>query len=85
MREPSPGQSRSTSNAEFARLDTLDFLVSAGVAIAIAFAGLYAGKDFGSGWDYLGALLIGLSGTLVIDWALLPWYRSRLARSTRSG
>jgi hypothetical protein len=56
-------------------LDMLDFLVAAGIATGAFFIALYAGKNFGTAWDYLAAFFAGAAGTLVITWALMPWYR----------
>jgi hypothetical protein len=57
-------------------LDLIDFFASGGIAVALFLITLYPDKNFGTGWQYLGAILAGAGGTLVINWQLLPWFRS---------
>jgi hypothetical protein len=62
--------------------DRVDFWVTF-ILTALAFlVTIYVGKDFGSIWQYLAAFLAGATGQLVVNWALLPWYRSYRVAST---
>jgi hypothetical protein len=58
------------------RADLVDFLFSATIATLAFFATIYPGDEFGSVWDYVAAFAAGAGGELVINWNLLPWYRS---------
>lgn len=56
--------------------DWLVAVIAAVVVMAVFFLSIYVGKNFGTVEDYIGALLAGLSGQLLINWALFPWFRS---------
>jgi hypothetical protein len=62
--------------AGIARRDKVDFAGSLLIAAVVFLATIYPGDDFGSTWDYVQAFAAGAGGTLVVNWALLPWYRS---------
>jgi hypothetical protein len=56
-------------------LDRQEFLVLAGAAIGIFLVALYIDKNFGTFWNYVAVFLAAVSGTIAINWQLLPWYR----------
>lgn len=58
------------------RGDWIEFAVTYLATVALYLGVIYVGKDFGSLWGYLTAFLAGLGGALVIDWQILPWYRT---------
>jgi hypothetical protein len=63
--------------------DKWDFVVTAGLTMLAFLVTLYVSTTFGSIWQYFAAFLAGATGQLVINWALLPWYRSyKIASST---
>jgi hypothetical protein len=63
--------------------DKWDFVVTASLTMLAFLVTLYVSTTFGSIWQYLGAFLAGATGQLLINWALLPWYRSyKVASST---
>jgi hypothetical protein len=63
--------------------DRWDFVVTAGLTMLAYLVTQYVSTSFGSIWQYLTAFLVGATGQLVINWALLPWYRSyKIASST---
>jgi hypothetical protein len=64
------------------RIDVLDFLLATVATTAVFTATLYVDKNFGTAWQYLAALVAGISGQLAINWQLLPWFRSYMAAST---
>ena len=65
--------------------DRAEFLVVAVISAAAFLGTSYAGKAFGTPWDYLAAFVAGALGTLAINFTLLPWYRSyRLKASSSS-
>lgn len=61
---------------EIQTLDLVYFGWVASLAILIYFLTLFPDAAFGEPTDYLTAFLAAASGALVIDWALLPWFRS---------
>jgi hypothetical protein len=77
IRWPEPG----VALAVIRRFDRLDFFVATAVATAGTFATLYVGKNFGTGWDYLAAVVAGaVFATATIQ--LLPWYRKSTTTAT---
>lgn len=71
--------------AQIVERDTLNFWVSAGLVALAWVAALYAASaTYGSLWQYLGAFLAGATGTLAINWALLPWYRSYVSKPAKA-
>jgi hypothetical protein len=62
--------------------DLLDFIVTALLAsLAYLLALTYLGT-FGTWQHYLAVFVAGASGSLAINWALLPWARSYIGGST---
>ncbi|HEX5502232.1 MAG TPA: hypothetical protein VFW96_06390 [Thermomicrobiales bacterium] len=58
------------------RHDSRDFWATALVTTLAFMLMIYPGRNFAS-WDqYLGAFAAGAGGMLVVNWGLLPWYRS---------
>jgi hypothetical protein len=80
---PADRRSPETIELDIEHRDLFDFWVVAAITTLAFFLTLYVDKSFGSGWQYLAAFLAGASGELIINWKLLPWYRSY--RSTSSG
>lgn len=54
--------------------DRIDYATSFLVGLIASFALLYVNKNFGTGWDYLGAIATGFAATAVVT--NLPWSRT---------
>ncbi len=64
--------------ADIERRDTFDFFMTTLLTALAYLLTLYIGKNFGgSPLDYLSAFSAGAAGQMVINWKLLPWYRSQ--------
>jgi hypothetical protein len=70
--------------ASIRRLDRLEFVVVALIAVGLFLGTAYVDKAFGTAWNYLAAFLTGAAGTVTINFTLLPWYRSYRATAPKS-
>ena len=65
--------------------DRIDFTIAAVVSsLAFLLTVLYVG-NFGTWQHYVGAFVAGASGSLTINWALLPWARSYIGGGSTGG
>jgi hypothetical protein len=56
--------------------DSVEFVVVAVIAALVFLQSAYVDKAFGTSWQYVAAFATGAGGTIAINFALLPWYRS---------
>jgi hypothetical protein len=76
LRRPQPMSTSERLLDEIKSRDVVDFLLSTFLAGLAYFLTIYPNTAFGSVWQYLAAFAAGATGTLAVNWKLLPWWRS---------